>query len=197
MIFKGSPALGLDKLPLPLCLIIILLVAAFAGAASRWVLVPWCVRVIKKGEKIPWYRMWIVLLLPAPCVEGEDGAQLVRCDGGGAADEDVEEEEVCGYGGMEEGRGVGGGDEGLNGGADGDGKCGLERGEGDDPRVAEVGDRGDSLGVAEEKVGKGREGEGGRDDSGAVRENVRESLLHGLLSKVGCRQPHKPTNPKP
>lgn len=54
MVLKGSPALGLDKLALSVTVPMIVTVALLAAAAARFVLVPWCVRIIKFGDDIPW-----------------------------------------------------------------------------------------------------------------------------------------------
>jgi len=90
MILKGSPALGLDKLPLAYTIPCILLLATAAAAAARVMLVPWCVRVIQRGEDIPWHQMHRVICLPTIMPDEEDARELVSRTGG--ANDGTEEE---------------------------------------------------------------------------------------------------------
>lgn len=77
MILKGSPALGLDKLPLAYTLPCIVLLATLAAVAARFMMVPWLIRVIQRGEDIPWHKMHRVVWLPTIAPDGEDGHELV------------------------------------------------------------------------------------------------------------------------
>jgi sodium-dependent phosphate transporter len=96
MVLKGSPALGLDKLPLAYTLPCVVLLATLAAVAARFMLVPWLIRVIQRGEDIPWYQMHRTACLPTVAPEGEDGRELVsRSRGDDNEDGVAEEEEEC------------------------------------------------------------------------------------------------------
>ena len=77
MIFKGTPALGLDKLSLSLCVCIVLGVCLLSGLFAHFIFAPWCHRVIRKGAQIPWFRMFCVMWMPPGSSDGEDGLELV------------------------------------------------------------------------------------------------------------------------
>ena len=95
MVLKGSPALGLDKLPLAYTLPCVVLSATLAAVAAGFMLVPWLIRVIQRGEDIPWYHMHRTACLPTVAPDGEDGRELVSRSRDDNEDGVAEEEEEC------------------------------------------------------------------------------------------------------
>jgi len=81
MILKGSPSLGLDKLPYKVTIPIIFIVAIITSLVTQIFFRPWCERVIGLGENIPWYKMFVLNSVPSMVQESENLAARQTTDG--------------------------------------------------------------------------------------------------------------------